>query len=62
MQGYLSMNTSGNQPGSWWRRVPARTWIIAVVVILFLVVIVGDHTGLFNLGGLIKALGLHHGG
>jgi hypothetical protein len=56
------MNTSGNQSRSCWRRVPARVWVIAVVVILFLVLIVGDHTGLFNLGGLIKGLGLHHGG
>jgi len=56
------MNTSGNQSRSWWRRVPARAWVIAVVVILILVLVVGDHTGLFNLGGLIKGLGLHHGG
>jgi hypothetical protein len=56
------MNTSGKQSRSWWRRVAARSWVIAVGVILFLVVIVGDHAGLFNLGGLIKGLGLHHGG
>jgi hypothetical protein len=56
------MNTSGNQSGKWWRRVPARAWVIVVVVILFLVVLVGDHTGLFKFGGLIKGLGLHHGG